>query len=61
MTNARTDRARILIIDDEPQIRNILSEALRQIYDCQSASSAEEGLKQLRSEPFALVISDINM
>lgn len=61
MTNTRPDRARILIIDDEPQIRNILYEALKLKYDCQTASSAEEGLDQLKSDAFSLVISDINM
>jgi diguanylate cyclase (GGDEF)-like protein len=57
-----TDRARVLIIDDEPQIRNILCEALKANYDCQTAASAEEGLEILKtSNPFSLVISDINM
>ena len=55
------ERPRILIIDDEPNIQKILSEALKATYDCQTASSAEQGLELLRREPFALVISDINM
>ena len=61
MTNTQTDRPRILIIDDEPHIRNILSEALTPNYDCQTASSAEEGLDRLRRDTFSLVISDVNM
>jgi len=56
-----TERARILIIDDEPHIRNILFEALKADYDCQTAASAEEGLEILRANPCSLVISDINM
>jgi diguanylate cyclase (GGDEF)-like protein len=56
-----TDRARVLIIDDEPHIRNILFETLREDYDCQTTASAEEGLKLLKNGPFSLVISDINM
>jgi len=56
-----TDRARVLIIDDEPHIRNILCETLNANHDCQTASSAEEGLEILKSNPFSLVISDINM
>jgi diguanylate cyclase (GGDEF)-like protein len=55
------DRARVLIIDDEPHIRNILHESLKANYDCQTAASAEEGLEILASNPFSLVISDINM
>lgn len=54
-------RARVLIIDDEPHIRNILFEALKANYDCQTAASAEEGLAILQNNPCALVISDINM
>ncbi|HYK19397.1 MAG TPA: EAL domain-containing protein [Pyrinomonadaceae bacterium] len=57
----QVERARILVIDDEPNIQKILSEALKATYDCQTASSAEEGLELLRREPFSLVISDINM
>jgi diguanylate cyclase (GGDEF)-like protein len=56
-----TDRARVLIIDDEPHIRNILAETLKENYDCQMAASAEEGLEILQSKPFSMVISDINM
>lgn len=56
-----TDRARVLIIDDEPHIWNILRESLKANYDCQTAASAEEGLEILESNPFSLVISDINM
>lgn len=56
-----TDRAQVLIIDDEPHIRNILCEALKVNYSCQTAASAEEGLEILESNSFSLVISDINM
>jgi diguanylate cyclase (GGDEF)-like protein len=55
------DRPRVLIIDDEPHIRNILSESLKANYHCQTAASAEEGLEVLKSNLFSLVISDINM
>src|ERR1044071_6124925 len=61
MSEPEIDRARVLIIDDELPIRNILLEALKDSYDCHTASSAEEGLEVLRSDRFSLVISDINM
>jgi diguanylate cyclase (GGDEF)-like protein len=54
-------RPSILIIDDEEHIRKILCEILRDDYDCESVSSAEEGLKTLRENSFSLVISDVNM
>jgi diguanylate cyclase (GGDEF)-like protein len=56
-----TELVRVLIIDDEPHIRNILFETLKANYDCQTAASAEEGLEILRTNPCSLVISDINM
>jgi diguanylate cyclase (GGDEF)-like protein len=59
--SATAERARVLIIDDEPHIRNILFEALKANYDCQSAASAEEGLEILKNGTYSLVISDINM
>jgi len=55
------DMPRILIIDDEPQVREILCEILSPEYECCKASSAEEGLQVLRDNEVALVISDINM
>ena len=59
--SATTDRGRILIIDDEAPIRNMLLEALKANYDCQTAASAEDGLEILKDSPCSLVISDINM
>lgn len=61
MSETPTSRPSILIIDDEQHIQAILSEALKDDYDCETASSAEEGLARLREKEFSLVISDINM
>jgi len=61
MLEPQVDRQPILIIDDEPHIQSILSEALKPHYDCETASSAEEALELLQHRAFALVISDINM
>jgi len=61
MSDTSTGKPQILIIDDEPGIRNILSEALKVNYDCHAVSSAEEGLEILQRQEFSLVISDINM
>ena len=58
---ARTVKtAKILIIDDDDQIRNLLEETLSE-YDCTTAASAEEALSVLATRDFNLVISDINM
>ena len=52
---------RILIVDDEAEITEILADLLSEDYDCSRAGSAEEALGRLREEQFQLVISDITM
>jgi diguanylate cyclase (GGDEF)-like protein len=54
-------RPSILIIDDDEQIRNLLSSILAEGYDCVTASSAEAALQILKAIKFDLVVSDINM
>jgi putative nucleotidyltransferase with HDIG domain len=54
-------RARILIVDDEHDINEILSDLLSERYDCVSANSAEAALTELGKSEFELVISDITM
>jgi diguanylate cyclase (GGDEF)-like protein len=54
-------RPQLLIIDDEEQIRNLLTDLLGSLYDCCTASSAEEALAALSERTFDLVISDIDM
>jgi diguanylate cyclase (GGDEF)-like protein len=61
MPEKGSNRPRILIIDDESGIRKMLCDILEPGYECQTASSAEEGLRELRTNEVALVISDINM
>jgi putative nucleotidyltransferase with HDIG domain len=54
-------RARILIADDDAQMRDILREFLETDYDCETARSAEEALARLARGAFDLVLSDITM
>ncbi len=61
MSKISDERARLLIVDDEAEIRNVLCELLSRECDCASASSAEEALEILRAEAFHLIISDITM
>lgn len=56
-----TTMPRILIVDDEREITEILADLLSQDYDCLRAGSAEEALDSLRAGEFQLVISDITM
>src|SRR6266576_2961094 len=51
----------ILIIDDEEQIRHLLTDLLSAEYECVQARSAEDALAVLETGTFDLVLSDINM
>jgi len=61
MVTAGASKERLLIVDDESEIRNILSGMLCESYTCLTASSAEEALSILQFQEFDLVISDIKM
>ena len=52
---------RILIVDDEIEITEILADLLSEEYECHKARSAEDALARLREGQFQLVISDITM
>ncbi len=53
---------RILIVDDEPTILNLLNKILTgQGYDTTPAGDGEKALQLLQTETFDLMISDINM
>ena len=52
---------RILIVDDEVEITEILADLLSEDYNCSRAGSAEEALARLQEGQFQLVISDITM
>ncbi|HEX8138031.1 MAG TPA: HD domain-containing phosphohydrolase [Pyrinomonadaceae bacterium] len=54
-------RSRILVTDDEPEVRNVLCELLSSHYECLTVASAAEALALLSREHFDLVISDIMM
>ena len=52
----------ILIVDDEEPIRRLLARLLgKHGYVCATAADATEARALLASEPFALVLSDVNM
>src|SRR5947208_15221644 len=54
--------ARILIVDDDPQIRRVLRMALvAQGYEILDARNGEEALEKLRDAKVDLIILDMNM
>jgi len=61
MLSPQTASRKLLIVDDEPEVRAVLRDLLRDTYECSEASSAEEALQLLREDNYQLVISDITM
>jgi response regulator RpfG family c-di-GMP phosphodiesterase len=61
MSETLCRRARVLIADDEPEIRDVLFDLLSPGYDCTTVGSAEDALARLRAGEYDLVISDIMM
>jgi signal transduction histidine kinase/ActR/RegA family two-component response regulator len=55
-------QARILVIDDDDSVRDILSRMLKtKGHQVVVASNGEEGIERFRSEPFDLVFTDLGM
>ena len=53
---------RVLIVDDEPQIRRVLRSTLAaRGYEVQDAPTGEDALESLRQSRFDLVLLDVNM
>ncbi|OLD63665.1 MAG: hypothetical protein AUI47_08495 [Acidobacteria bacterium 13_1_40CM_2_68_5] len=56
------DSINILIVDDDPVIRDLLAEGLSGSgYRCETACNGAESLRKLRAGSFELVVSDIDM
>ncbi len=51
----------ILIVDDEPFVREILSDFLGGSYACITAESGSDALAKIRENSFSVVISDIDL
>jgi len=59
---ADVGRPRILVVDDEPSMREMLRIVLRRDgYDVVVAASGTEAVRHLQSQPFDLLLSDIRM
>ena len=62
MKNHQASKKRILVVDDEVTIANLLSNRLKNWgYDVMIATSGKEGLKMARKENPDLVLLDIRM
>ena len=55
-------RARVLVVDDEPEILSVLREALeRSGHEVETAASGTEGIERFRNGRFDVVLSDLGM
>jgi cyclic di-GMP phosphodiesterase len=61
LTLTRHRTARILIIDDEPNVLSVLYSLLSGAHQCKTATSAVEAIEYLKEETYDLVLSDIMM
>ncbi|MCA9471880.1 MAG: sigma-54 dependent transcriptional regulator [Nitrospirales bacterium] len=56
------DENRILIVDDDPDMRNLLQDILiDQSYHVGSARDGQEALQKLECEPYTLILTDLRM
>jgi two-component system NtrC family sensor kinase len=58
---AQSHDRRILIVDDEESVRGLFAAYLGENYSCETAADASGALELLAREPFALVITDMQM
>ena len=57
-----SDKAKILIVDDEPLIRDALAFKLtKDGYDVDTAEDGEKAIQKIESEEYHIIISDIMM
>jgi EAL domain-containing protein (putative c-di-GMP-specific phosphodiesterase class I)/CheY-like chemotaxis protein len=61
MPETTTRKAHILVVEDEPEIRDVLREFLSRSFECTAVDSAEEALALISTQRFDLILSDITM
>jgi excisionase family DNA binding protein len=54
-------RARVLVVDDEPDVLDMVAKGLAQKYDVETADDGKSALDRLRSEEYDLLITDLKM
>ncbi len=53
--------ATILVVEDEPTIREVVCDILSASHDCRAVRTAEQGLALLASEGFDLAVVDVKL
>jgi putative nucleotidyltransferase with HDIG domain len=58
----RSEMAHILIVDDEPDLRDLLSQILATYgHSCDQASNGEQGCRRVAEREYDLIVTDIKM
>lgn len=52
---------RILFVEDDPQVRRLLLEAVRNEFEAEAVESAEAAIEALTRESFDIVVADLNL
>jgi CheY-like chemotaxis protein len=53
--------AMILVVEDEPIIREVVCDILKASHECRAVRTAEEGLELLTESAFDVVITDVKL
>jgi putative nucleotidyltransferase with HDIG domain len=61
VAKAESSTARIMIVDDDAMLRDILTKSLSRRFETTAAGNGREALSQLEGCPFDLVLADIHM
>jgi signal transduction histidine kinase len=61
MSEGMSNKAAVLILDDDFIVKRLLEDLLDDEYECVLAGSVKEALTLLEAKEFSIVISDINM
>ena len=61
MFNITSQKKKILIVDDDRSIRDLLLELLSDTHDCTACSSPAEALQMAAGGGYSLVITDVEM
>lgn len=57
----RRNRPKILVVDDEPPLRELVIVTLERRYDCDEAVDGDAALEQLKKQQYDLVMLDVMM
>jgi response regulator RpfG family c-di-GMP phosphodiesterase len=61
ISNDEPQRDRILLVEDDPSVRSLMTQLLKDRYDVQEVEDAEAALKALTDNPPDLVVVDVNL